>query len=216
MRSTRHHHRPGRRSGRRRGLSLLELTLALAVTSLVAGAISSMLFAVSIGVDSNRDSRTLMIRGQAAQLRLSSYIAPSRCILGQAGTNIAIWLNDARVSETVHLTEIRWLRFDASTGELGVSYVSFPVTWTQEMIDLADVTLPRTSDWEAVYQTYATAGQIQTITLVDEISSIAVSTDLSRAQQSRLVQYEFTFSDLDITTPVSLSCGIRLHSAPSA
>ncbi|MCA9295755.1 MAG: prepilin-type N-terminal cleavage/methylation domain-containing protein [Phycisphaerales bacterium] len=199
-----------------RGLSLLELLLALSITAMVAAAISSMLSVVSVGIDSRRDSRTLMLRGQAAQLRLSAYIAPSRCILGASGANIALWLTDSRQSDTVHATEIRWLRYDSVNGELSVYYVAFPAGWTQTMKDLADLEYPRRTDWEAVFTAYSTAGQIDSVVLVDQIDSIDVTLDDVDAQLARIVQYEFTFIDMDADSDITVTSGVRMHHTPAS
>jgi prepilin-type N-terminal cleavage/methylation domain-containing protein len=200
----------------RRGLSLLELLLALSITAMVAAAISSMLSVVSVGIDSRRDSRTLMLRGQASQLRLSAYIAPSRCILGTSGANIALWLTDSRQSDTVHATEVRWLRYDSVNGELAVHYVSFPAGWTQTMKDLADHEYLRRTDWEAVYTTYSTAGQIDSVILVDQIDTITVSLDDADPQLARLVQYAFTFTDMDAAAEITVTGGVRMHNTPAS
>ncbi|MEM7228249.1 MAG: prepilin-type N-terminal cleavage/methylation domain-containing protein [Planctomycetota bacterium] len=205
-----------RRCARHRGLSLLELMLALSVTAMVAAAISSMLAVVSVGIDTQRDSRSLMLRGQAAQVRLAAYIAPAQCLLDVDGGDCVIWVSDDRQSGTVHATELRWLRHDADNGAYDVHFVSFPDGWTQVQRDLADLEYPSSTDWEVVYQTYLAQGHISAVTLLDNIASMTPSHDEAIARDSRIVQYEMTFTDMDPTAVISVSSAIRLHNAPEA
>ena len=54
----------------KRGLSLLELILALSVTASVALAITGMMGAVSTGVEGRRDTRSVLVLANAAASRL--------------------------------------------------------------------------------------------------------------------------------------------------
>ena len=134
----------------KRGLSLLELILALSVTAIVALAITGMMGAVSTGVEGRRDTRSVLVLANAAASRLSSYVAPSCCILSVGGSDITLWFNDSRESDTVHATEIRWLTFDSEAGTLAVNYVEFPSAWSKAACDLADEEYAADASWAGV------------------------------------------------------------------
>src|SRR5882672_11104906 len=102
----------------RAGMTLIELVLALSVTAMVATAITAMLNAMSTGVVNKRDSRSLMVRAHAAETRFSAYIAPARCVLAADDDSVVVWFDDARESETVHATEVRWLVYDKVDGAI--------------------------------------------------------------------------------------------------
>ncbi len=110
----------------RRGLTLIELMLALAITAMVAAAISGMLTAISTGEHLRRDNRSFIMRAHAAKTRLGAYVAKSRCVLDANGGDTVLWLEDSRGSGTVHASEIRWLIFNSVDGTLDVHFVDLP------------------------------------------------------------------------------------------
>ena len=69
----------------RRGLTLIELVLALAITAMVAAAIAAMVGAITSGEMSRRDNRDTIVRTYTATTRLSAYIASCMSVL-EVGT----------------------------------------------------------------------------------------------------------------------------------
>ena len=90
----------------RRGLSLLEMTLAIGITAIIGAAIASMMAAAANSLTSKDDGRQSAIRVATTQIRLGAYIAPSRCILDKNNTTITLWLEDSTEGKTVHASEI--------------------------------------------------------------------------------------------------------------
>jgi hypothetical protein len=177
----------------RRGLTFLEFVLALAVTAMIGLAITGMLMAVTKGQESRRDNRSLVIRTNALKSRLAAYVGPSRCFLANDGTNLVLWLNDARQGETVHASEVRWLIFNAVDGTLDIHYVSFPSDWTDVAKALEDHEYPYDADWFSVYSTYDANGYITSYALLDGLVSVAVTTDEVEPVDSRQVVYDLAF-----------------------
>lgn len=200
----------------RRGLSLLELMLALTVTALVAAAISGMMGAVTTGVSSRRDSRTVMVRASAAESRLSAYVAPSRCILDAEVAALVLWLNDDRESDTVHATEIRWLLFDSGSGCLNMYYVSFPAGWTQVAKDLEDKEYLLGTDWMAVLDTFATKGWIAGFTLVDGLESLTIEVDQANPLAASHVAITMNFTTEAGSLESAVAATIRMHLTPAS
>ncbi|HRP62083.1 MAG TPA: hypothetical protein PK400_02185 [Phycisphaerales bacterium] len=197
-----------------RGLTLLELLLALAVTAMVGAAIAAMLGAVTAGVITHRDSRAAMVQASAAQARLAAYILPSRCILAAGAGNLILWFNDQRASDTVHATEVRWLIYDSNQGVINVFFVSFPADWEQIEKDLEDGEYPSNTNWMTLLDTYMTKGWVAGFTLVDGLESVSLSLDHAQAQQARQATYRLGFAS-DSGEVVTLATGvIRDHYRP--
>lgn len=200
----------------RRGLSLLELLLATMITTMVAGAIAAMLWAVATGVGSRNDSRAAMVRANAANARLGSYIMPARCVLGVYPNNgIALWLDDSRESGTVHATEIRWILYDDQTESLNVYFVQFPDDWAQAAKDLADLEYVEGSDWITVLETYQTAGQIAAVPLVDALNGVTAVADDS-ALDAQSVYFDLELQTSAGTKPIRIASTIRYHERPTS
>lgn len=171
----------------------MELLLAMIITAMVAGAIAGMLGAVSSGLGTKKDDREVMVLAHAAQCRISAYLATSRCVLAQSGSNLTLWLNDSRESGTVHATEIRWLRFDSIAGALVVQYVDFPAAWTATACELADNEYAANTDWETVRAAYQTKGLLASRTLIDHLSSASILRDQPTIIDARHIAYNLTF-----------------------
>lgn len=199
----------------RRGLSLLELMLALTITTIVAGAIWSMMSAVSLGVRSRRDDRAALIAANAASIRIGAYVGPSRCILEADGDPLLVlWLDDTRQSGTVHLSEVRWLVHDVAEGTIDVRFVQFPADWTPAQIDLADTELPAGSDWDAILATAESRGLIATMPLVDGLDAVALVLDEAAPLDARHLEIELEFSTAEGSMALRIGPTIRLHRPP--
>ena len=198
----------------RRGLSLLELMLALSITAMVATAVSAMMSAVITGVSTRRDTRSLMVRANAAQTRLAAYIAPSRAVLGSDGSTLVLWLEDARDGGTVHATEIRWLKHNPSNGTIDVCFVDFPDAWQQTAKDLSDRQYNRDADWMAVLNSYNSNGWVTSLPLVDGLERLTVRLDADQPLDSQHVDYELDFATSTGSLPTHVSATVRLHRPP--
>jgi hypothetical protein len=198
-----------------RGLSLLEMLLAMSITAMVGGAIVGMLGAVSTGVGSRRDSRTTMVQAAASRSRLAAYIAPARSVLASTTSSVTLWLDDSRESQTVHASEIRWIRFNAEDREITVRYVRFPEAWSQTTRNLADNEYAAGSNWDIVLTTYTAQGLIASMTLVDEVESVEVSADATLSKDVKHMAFELGFAADAGPMPVMVSATIGLHQPPT-
>lgn len=196
-------------------MTILELTLAMAITAMVAVAIASMMSAISTGERMRRDNRGFLVRSHAAKTRLSAYIARSRCLLDANGSDLVLWLDDRRGSATVHATEIRWFLFDSVNGTLDVHFVSFPDEWTAVAKALEDVEYAADADWSAVWSSYESQALISKLTLVDGLDTVLVVTDQPNVLDSRVVQFDLGFqtqSGQPLTQTIKVT--IFNHAAP--
>ena len=132
----------------RRGLTLLEMTLAIGITAIIGAAIASMMAAAANSLSSKDDGRQSAIRLATTQVRLGAYIAPSRCLLDKSSDKLSYGLKMAMRARPSHVSEIRWIQFDESTNELTVKFVDFPEEWSQSMIDSADIECNSLTDYE--------------------------------------------------------------------
>ena len=202
----------------RHGLTLLELLMALAITAMITAAISVMVSAVSVGELSRRDNRDYIVRTYAAKSRLSAYIARSLAVLevDVNGSDAVIWLNDWRGGGTVHATEIRWLIFDGPSKTMKVYYVDFPDTWNAVMQALEDQEYALGQDWSEVLSTYDLAGYVSSMTLVDGIANVQITTDQATAIASGMISFNIEFVTASGGEPVVQDISIRIlrHEAP--
>ena len=161
----------------RRGLTLLEMILAIGITATIGAAIASMMAAVSNGLTSRDDGRRTAVQIATTQVRLAAYIAPARCVLSKENTSLVIWLDDSRESGTVHASEIRWLAFDEINNSFVVKFVDFPEEWSQSMIDNADIECNQLTNYETLLITLEADDLISELVLVDSMFSCSIWID---------------------------------------
>ncbi len=196
------------------GFTYLELIFALSITAMVALASAAMLGAVTAGVGAKRDSRSLMVNALGAQTRLSSYLAPSRCILAQSATSFTLWQNDSRESGTIHATEIRWFTYSPDTQTFSVHFVEFPNAWTTIAKQLADLEYAKTTDWSTVFSTFQLQGHMKTIILMDRLTGITISMDNADPQASHHINADLTYAGTDGPMSIKVAACIHNHSQP--
>lgn len=207
-------HYPTRTTRHRRGLTLVELMLALTITVMISGAIASMMAAIAAGVETRHDVRATMVRAAVATGRLGAYVASSRCALATSETDLVLWLRDSRESGTVHASEIRWILYDPDSGQYNVLFVKFPDDWSEIQRNLADREYASNSDWNAVLNQYDDLGYISMSCLVDELASVAVSIDQVNPLDARVVSFALSFAAESGPQLVRVTESIRLHEPP--
>ncbi len=177
----------------RRGMTFIELVLALMITAMVAAAIGAMANAVGKSESLRRDNRGAIVRTFAARTRLSAYVTSSRCILEVGSSDAVIWVNDWRSSGTVHATEIRWIVFDNADKSIDVYYVDFPDAWNELQQAVEDSEYSTGQDWSAVLSSYMASGYVSNLTLVDGVNSMAVTTNQPAAIDSTSITFDIEF-----------------------
>ncbi len=200
----------------RRGLTLLEMTLAIGITSVIGAAIASMMAAATNSIASKDDGRQSAIRLATTQVRLGAYIAPSRCILDKRTTQLTLWFDDSTESQTVHATEIRWIQFDEASRQLSVKFVDFPEEWSQSMIDAENIECNSLTDFELLLETFETNSLITSIPLVDSIHSCSFWINNFIPTDATQISVRFSLvSSLGITNDSIIDETIRIHRSPS-
>ncbi len=157
-----------RLAGHRRGLSLLELVLGLAMTTLVAGGVAGMLAGLGSGIAVGRDARTAMLAASATQRRVSEAIADHAAVLSLDHERGVLWQGDLRPDGVVEASELAWI----STGpgsEIVLERVAFPEDWTTLERALVDRRVDGDDDLQAVLATLRGRGVIDRRVLADGI-----------------------------------------------
>jgi type II secretory pathway pseudopilin PulG len=200
----------------RRGLSLLEMLLAIGITSIIGAAIASMMAASTNSLSAKDDGRQLAIRLATTQVRLGAYIAPSLCLLDKGNDYLTLWTEDSRESDTVHASEIRWIRFDETTNMLNVLFVDFPDEWSQSAIDTADIECNSATNYESLLTGLQNDTLIESISLVDAMASCSFWTNDSDPLSATRICIRFSFeSFFGETNDALVDETIRIHSPPA-
>ncbi|MCH2141663.1 MAG: prepilin-type N-terminal cleavage/methylation domain-containing protein [Phycisphaerales bacterium] len=204
----------------RRGMTLLELLLAVSVTSTVALGIVGMMDALTNGIIDQRDTRASILRAGLSQTRVSSYIARARCLLDLEDHRVVMWLEDTDGDEAVDGTEVRWLEWSPTHDVLSIH-------WFADPAELLDTPLSELEDidWWTLKSTYETTSGLKhgALDLAASIANwsfdVGPYTDPRQrrlaAQQQRTVLATY---DLNVEGSIRTHCmgeSMRRHQQPS-
>ncbi|MCH2148966.1 MAG: hypothetical protein MK095_05980 [Phycisphaerales bacterium] len=207
---TTHH----RRLPHRVGFTLIETLLAVCITALVGTGIATMMSVLSRDISMQYEARGVLVRTSTAQVRLSSYVAPARHVLGADESSLVLWLEDARESNTVHASEIRWVRHDEHADRLIVEFVAFPDEWSEAAKAIADTEYPADANWDSVRATFNSGGLLAAAPLVDEIAHASFSTPSTAGAHPRLVHVDIHLKTNQDPVPIQLGDAIRIPRPP--
>lgn len=200
----------------RRGMTLIETFLAISITAMVGGAITTMMAAVTDEVTASQDTRSGLIRAGMAQSRLSSYIARSHCALEVSDTTITLWLEDSRDSGSVHASEVRWIRLDPVTGLLEAHFVCFPDHWSESARLLADTEYQNVEsvDWTNVLVSFENKGLTCNLPLVEGVVDLEINGNSDDSLDITLVETTLKIKVVNDTRHTCTAESIRVHRRP--
>ena len=201
---------------RRRGMTFIETMLAISITAMVGGAITTMMAAVTDEVESHHFTRSQLIQNGLAQSRLSSYIARSHCVLELTDDSVTLWLEDSRDSGTVHASEIRWIKLDPETGVLESHFVCFPDSWSESSRILSDTEFNDYShvDWTSVLLSFQNRDLTCNLPIAEEVADLTFAGNAPLPDQITLIESTLQHSMAITGTSSCTAEAIRVHRLP--
>ncbi|MFM1868359.1 MAG: hypothetical protein RL591_1767 [Planctomycetota bacterium] len=103
---------------RRRGFTLVEVMVAAGLLAIVGFAIVAFVTAFARGAQTRARVSDPAIEGSLLVERFRALQPSTRTTLANDEHLAAIWLSDRVPSRTVHLSELGWLRFCATSGDV--------------------------------------------------------------------------------------------------
>ncbi len=201
-----------------RGMTLLELLIALAITAMVSLAIAAVTTSIARGMESMHTARSALQRTVAAHTRLRAYMGTALCVLdADPQKGFAIWLGDTRANGRVNLSELRVFWFDPESldGDLTVEWAEFPEDWDDQALAAADLELTGVDDYFDSMATLRSAGHTGTAILADEVRSFSVAHEGASLQDASRIRMEMGI-DTGEAEPreILMAFGLSSHRAP--
>ncbi|MAD78381.1 MAG: hypothetical protein CMJ51_03300 [Planctomycetaceae bacterium] len=155
---------------KRHGLTLVELLVALAVTTIVAAGVASLLSGVTAGLAAGSDTRTAMLANAASHRRLTERLETADCVLDIDAHRTLLWNGDRRPGGAVESSEAAWITYDPDRGEIVREVVEFPEDWGAFELAMSDHRLEPRSDDLSILAGLRGRGYVQRVVLVDGLS----------------------------------------------
>lgn len=203
-------------SGRRSGMTLLELLLALSITILTGAAAAAVALAVSRGMTSMGEGRAVINRANLVQARLRAVTDTAWCILANDDKRgLAVWANDDNPNGRVNISELRVVWTNAGEGTVSVERVQFPSDWTAQQQSAADIVLTGADDYFGAMLVQRGLGLTAVQTVGDRLTLGSVLPNAPAIRDAKRLRVTATLVD-DGGTPVDLlmCLGLPGHRKP--
>ena len=169
-----------RRAPAARGMTLLELLLALAGTAVVGLAVTMMLTGVSYGTQSSKDLRGLVTRQMTLRARIEAEVRESQMVLDQGVGYVILWGEDADDNGEPNKSEIQVIEWDAGD-EVLTRYAAAE--------DITDVTYELIDDFRTITDAYKGDASFPGERWGGDIASFSITLDDADPQQARLLAF---------------------------
>jgi prepilin-type N-terminal cleavage/methylation domain-containing protein len=179
----------------RSGLTLVELLVALIVSSVVLTAVATLAYAVSSANDVTDDTSWKQAQVRAATLRISDLIRHCKLICAAPGDDLAIWRADDNDDGKINPTELVYIEAGQLRDRLQLLEFSWAMSWDLTLSELTD-----TNTKEALMLACTT----RQIVVVPQCSNVQFS-----GPRSRFVSISFDLAQNNTTHRYQLSASLR-------
>ena len=102
----------------KRGFTLAEIIIGIAITSLVGLAVAGLSAALSNAYDVNEEYYQALQTGRSAMLKMQSALRRTRLVVGKTESGLLLWASDENNSGTINASELLLFRWDQASGEI--------------------------------------------------------------------------------------------------
>lgn len=183
-----------------RGLTLLELLLALAGTAVIGTAVTMMLTGVTYGTNSSKDMRVLVTRQMALRARIEAEVRESQMVLDHGVGYMILWGDDADTSGTPNKSEIEVIEWDAGDET---------ITRYAAASGIADVQYELTDDFVTITDSYKGDISFPAERWASDVASFAITLDDADPQLARLVSFRLGLRGGEVSATVIGAAALR-------
>ncbi len=199
---------------KRRGLTTLELLVALGVTTITGLGVAMVITSVSRGVTDMNCSRSAMQRAATSHVRLQAYTESSRCLIGHDKRGFALWAHDERANDVINVSELRVFWFDKGANEVVTEYVEFPEEMTDEERALADIIVSSAESPFAVMMAQRTLGYTTQAVLADGVETLTITHTQEDPLDAERFRVHIGFDGGSKTQQLLMAVGLTQYQRP--
>ncbi|MEM1211900.1 MAG: type II secretion system protein [Planctomycetota bacterium] len=191
------------RTARRRGLTLVELLLAISGSAVIGAAIVAMLTASAYATDEANDMRALVVRHKTISARLAANIRESKQVLATGTDYLVLWVADSDGDEVPSLMEIRRIERDNASSTLRIRDANPAAT---------DVVYTLTDNFTTITDTLASGSDFPSVDLAEQASALSFTFNDGDPTAATLVTVRYTVTEGKFTDQHVVTA--RLRNAP--
>ncbi|MHC4738533.1 MAG: PilW family protein [Planctomycetota bacterium] len=183
----------------KKGITLIELLVALMVMSIVLSAVATLAFAMGSANDASDDTNQKQAQVRYATLKLSDLIKSCKLICGTGDNDLAIWRADDNDDGQIDPSELVYL--EAGQDRNYLRLLDFPSAWSWSVL------LSSIQSGTAKEELKLIFDERQTV-LLAECSNVEFRLD-SAAPQSRFVSLLFDITENEVEHQYQINAAVR-------
>ncbi|GAB4552704.1 MAG: hypothetical protein Tsb0013_15060 [Phycisphaerales bacterium] len=199
---------------KRRGLTTLELLVALGVTSITGLGVAMVITSVSRGVSDMNTMRGAMQRAASSHARLRVYTDTSLCLLAQDDRGFALWAHDERRNGVVNVSELRVFWVLPEEGEVRTEYVAFPQEMGEVERAALDIVVAESEDPFQAMLAQRVLGFTEQTVLADGVTSARITHTEADPRDSTRFRVLVGFDGGAETQELLMAVGLPQHRRP--
>ena len=130
-----------------RGLTLVELMVALVVTSVVLAAVATLAYALGTAYDAADDTSQKQAQVRYATLRISELIRHCKLVCSATDEDFAIWRADDNEDGQVNISELVFI--EKGSGSNRLRLCEFPLSGSDPVVNLSEIGAFSSNWWSA-------------------------------------------------------------------
>ena len=207
------------RGGWRRGVTLVELMLALSLLSLVGICIVMMIKATADGTAGQTDGRRHLVRMQSLEARVAQWVRPCDSVLAAGTGYVVLWMGDGQdpnisVNLAVNLSELMLFELDTTAQQLKLYRTSWPTGFTAANMIAADATYAASTNWYNAAQAAKSTGYFNPTVLANHVTSFNVTLDSGNPTAAKMLTLWITIDDGVVARTMVIPAMLRQQNAP--
>jgi hypothetical protein len=177
-----------------RGVMLLEMLLALAITALLGVGVAGIILMTGQNAATRNDMQESLVRLGLLTSRINASIRECGTILARDNNSLLLWSADVRPDGVPNLSELRLIERNPQTQELGQSVISLPAGLTDEQLQLLDTGYPLSTDFTALIGQLKAGGNFLYTPWGQHLSEWAIELDEAVPMEASLVGYRLNLN----------------------
>ena len=183
--------------GKRGGLTLVELILAMAITAMVCTAIAAMMKSVADTWQTNNADNEVFTDVRIALSRIRRTVENARLLGYSDSQRVVLWSGDNNRNLQIDYIECMMIQYEPTTEQLQLMDIYFPAGTPQSEIDARDISLDPTDFGSGQLATTLSQDQYCRVrTLVSDVKWFSLTLDVPWPE-TRSIVLDFKLQSLD-------------------
>lgn len=171
----------------RNGLTLVELLVALSVSSIILTAVATLAFSLSSAHNSTEETSLKQVQIRFSTFKLSDLIRHSKLVCFVGDDDIALWVADKNDNKRINISELVYIDKGSESDHLQI--YEFPSSVSDPVVNLGDISAFSTGWWSSYI-----SDADDPIVLVSECNNVQFQFD-ELPPQSRFVSISFELTE---------------------